>query len=327
MSIKIIKSGVLTTLQDGGRKGYRSMVIGSGGVMDIFAMSVANYLTGNNETAAVMEINFPAPEILFQQDALISVTGADFLATINGSALPMWKALFVQKDSLLKFTQPAHGTKLYLAVHGGFKADNWLNSYSTHLKVGAGGYQGRALQKDDILNFNKTDFSCNENKILPWSIAQQVLDKIYLPQNSIRCIKSAEWNLMDEVAKLNFIDIDFTISNQSDRMGNRLNGQPLLLQHPAEIISSAVDAGTVQLLPSGNCIVLMADHQTTGGYPRIAAVIKAELPKFTQIKPGQSFKFTIVSLQEAEDALLVMQQTLHDIKNACHLNIKKYLYH
>ena len=100
MSIKIIKSGVLTTLQDGGRKGYRSMGIGSGGVMDIFAMSVANYLTGNNETAAVMEINFPAPEILFQQDALISVTGADFLATITGGALPIWKALFVQKDTL-----------------------------------------------------------------------------------------------------------------------------------------------------------------------------------------------------------------------------------
>ncbi|WP_462248877.1 5-oxoprolinase subunit C family protein, partial [Ferruginibacter sp.] len=205
------------------------------------------------------------------------------------------------------------------------QAENWLGSCSTHLKVGAGGYLGRALQKDDTINFNKTHFSSNENKILSWCISQHELDKIYLPQNNIRCIKSIEWNLMDELPKQNFINHDFIISNQSDRMGYRLNGKPLLLQQPTALISSAVDAGTIQLLPDGNCIVLMADHQTTGGYPRIASVIKADIPKLAQIKPGQSFNFTIVSLHEAEDALLAMHQTLQEIKNACHLNIKKYL--
>lgn len=325
MSIKIIKAGVLATLQDGGRKGWRSKGIGGGGAMDIFAMSVANYLVGNDDGNAVMEINFPAPEILFQQDAIISLTGADFFATINETAVSVWKALFVKKDSVLKFKQPVHGTKLYVSVHGGFHAENWLGSCSTHLKVGAGGYLGRALQKDDIINFNKTDFSCNENKILPWYISQHELDKSYLPQNKIRCIKGIEWNLLDEISKNNFEKNEFIISNQSDRMGYRLNGKPILLQQSTELISSAVDAGTVQLLPDGNCIVLMADHQTTGGYPRIASVIKADLPKLAQIKPGQSFNFTIVSLQEAEEDLLIMQQTLHEIKNACHLNIKKYL--
>ena len=174
-------------------------------------------------------------------------------------------------------------------------------------------------------HFNKNDFSCKENKILPWHISQYELDKIYHPQNTIRCIKSIEWNLMDEISKQNFINYDFIISNQSDRMGYRLNSKPLLLQQSTALISSAVDAGTIQLLPDGNCIVLMADHQTTGGYPRIASVIKADLPKLAQIKPGQSFNFTIVSLQEAENALLMMLQTLQEIKNACHLNIKKYL--
>jgi antagonist of KipI len=325
MGIKIIKAGVLTTLQDGGRKGWRSKGIGSGGAMDIFAMSVANYLVGNDEGNAVIEINFTAPEILFQQDAIISLTGANFFATINETAVPAWTTLLVKKDSVLKFKQPVQGTKLYLAVHGGMQAEKWLGSCSTHLKVGAGGYLGRALQKDDTVNFNKTDFSCNENKILPWCISQHELDKIYQPQNNIRCIKSTEWNLMNEVSKQNFFSNYFIISNQSDRMGYSLNGKPLLLQQSTELISSAVDAGTVQLLPDGNCIVLMADHQTTGGYPRIASVIKTDLPKLAQIKPGEPFNFTIVSLPEAEDALLLTQQTLHEIKNACHLNIKKYL--
>ena len=325
MSIKIIKAGVLTTLQDGGRKGWRSKGIGSGGAMDIFAMSVANYLVGNDDGNAVIEINFPAPEILFQQDTLLSLTGANFFTTLNEMTVPLWTTLLLKKDSVLKFKQPVQGTKLYLAVYGGLQADNWLNSFSTHLKVGAGGYGGRALQKDDTINFNKTYFSCKENKILPWHISQHELDKIYQPQNNIRCIKSTEWNLMNEASKQNFINNDFIISNQSDRMGYRLNGKPLLLHQSTELISSAVDAGVVQLLPDGNCIVLMADHQTTGGYPRIASVIKADLPKLAQIKPGQSFNFTIVSLPDAENALLIMQQTLHEIQNACHLNIKKYL--
>jgi antagonist of KipI len=325
MSIKIIKTGVQTTVQDAGRTGYRSIGIGSGGAMDNFALLIANYLTGNEATAAVIEINFPAPEILFEQDALISLTGADFSATINEIALPSWAPVFVKKDTLLKFKQPALGTKLYLAVHGGWQAAKWLNSYSTNLKVATGGYYGRALQKDDTINFTTNYFSFAENKILPWHILQNELDKVYRPKNKIRCIKSAEWHLMDTAAKQNFEENNFIISNQSDRMGYRLNSQPLLLQQPTELISSAVDAGIIQLLPDGNCIILMADHQTTGGYPRIASVIKTDLPKLAQTKPGQSINFTIVSLQHAEEALIKMQQTLQEIQAACYLNFKKIL--
>jgi antagonist of KipI len=325
MSIKIIKAGVQTTLQDAGRTGHRSIGIGSGGAMDTFALLIANYLTGNEANAAVMEINFPAPEIIFQQDALISLTGADFSATLNETAVPLWTPLFVKKDTLLKFKQPISGTKLYLAVHGGWQSAKWLNSYSTHLKLATGGHYGRALQKDDIIHFTANNFSFAENKILPWHISQNELDKMYQPPDKIRCIKSIEWDLLDMAAKQNFEKNSFAITNQSDRMGYRLKSQPLLLQQPTELISSAADAGSIQLLPDGNCIVLMADHQTTGGYPRIAAVIKTDLPKLAQTKPGQSINFTIVSLQDAEDLLIKMQQTLQEIKMACYLNFKKIL--
>jgi antagonist of KipI len=325
MSIRIIKAGVQTILQDAGRTGHRSIGIGSGGAMDNFALLIANYLTGNEANAAVMEINFPAPEIIFQQDALISLTGADFSATLNETAVPLWTPLFVKKESLLKFKQPASGTKLYLAVHGGWQATKWLNSYSTHLKLSTGGHYGRALQKNDIIDFTKNHFSFTENKILPWGISSKELDKMYQPSDKIRCLKSIEWDLLDTASKQNFEKNYFIICNQSDRMGYRLKSQPLLLQQPTELISSAVDEGITQLLPDGNCIVLMTNHQTTGGYPRIAAVIKTDLPKLAQTKPGQSINFTIISLQDAEDLLIKMQQTLREIKMACHLNFKKIL--
>jgi antagonist of KipI len=325
MSIKIIRQGLLTTLQDAGRNGYRSIGIGSNGAMDIYAMKFANYLAGNNENKAVMEINFPAPEILFQEDAIISLTGADFTATINETAVPLWSTLFVKKDSILKFNKPNWGTKLYLAVYKGWQAQKWLNSYSTHLKVGAGGYSGRALQKNDIINFNSIIFPSIENKIFPWHISANDWNKIYQPLNEIRCIKGVEWNLLDDISKQNFEKNNFSISHQSDRMGYCLKSESLLLQEPTELISSAVDAGTIQLLPDGNCIVLMADHQTTGGYPRIAAVLKKDLPKLAQTKPGQAINFIIVSLKEAEEEFILMKQTLNEVKKSCLNNFKKYI--
>ncbi|MGG9961915.1 biotin-dependent carboxyltransferase family protein [Ferruginibacter sp. SUN106] len=327
MSIKIIKPGVLTTLHDAGRSGHRGIGIGTGGAMDIFAMKAANYLCGNDDQQAVMETSFPAPEILFQQDAIISLAGADFAATINNTAIPVWKTILVKKGSLLQFKQPLSGSKLYLAVHGGWQAQQWLNSYSTHLKLAVGGYSGRALQKNDVINFRKHNFSFEANVILSHRISAYQLEKIYQPQNNIRCIKGVEYDWLNETAKNNFEKNNFIISNQSDRMGLRLTGNTIMLQQTTELISSAVDAGVIQLLPDGNCIVLMADHQTTGGYPRIASVIKADLPKLAQLNPNNKISFAIITLKEAEDALISTQQILMEIKNGCQLYLEKYLIH
>lgn len=307
-----------------GREGFRAIGIGTGGAMDNFAMSVADFLAGNDASPAVLEINFPAPSILFQQRAIISLTGADFNATINQKQVPLWKPLLIQKDDLLEFKQPVMGARVYLAVQGGWQSEKWLGSYSTHLTVTAGGYLGRALQKDDIIGCNDYNFSLISNKLLPWHISQHELDKIYQPYNIIRCVKSVEWDLLGSTAQQDMENNVFTISNQSDRMGYRLQGAALSLQQPAEMISSAVDVGTIQLLPDGNLIVLMADYQTTGGYPRIAAVIKADLPKLAQLRAGATLGFTIISIKEAEDALILMKQKLVEIKTSCHLNFEKY---
>lgn len=315
---------MLTTLQDSGRHGFRSMGIGTGGAMDIFAMAVSNFLVGNYEAAAVLEINFPGPEILFQQNAIISLAGADLSASIDNDPLPLWRPFFVKKDSLLKFKKPLHGARTYLAVQGGWQSDKWLGSYSTHLQVAAGGHLGRALQKDDVIFFKEENFSLTGDKILNWHISHRETEKIYQPANSIRCIKSIEWDLLDETSKQNFVKNDFEITSQSDRIGYRLSGRSLSSDQPTDLISSAVDAGTIQLLPDGNLIVLMADHQTTGGYPRIASVIKADLPKLSQVRPGQKINFKTVTVTEAEDALISMEQALTEIKAGCRLNFEKY---
>jgi antagonist of KipI len=225
-------------------------------------------------------------------------------------------------NSILQFKQPVKGAKGYLAVHGGWHAEKWLNSYSTHLKVAAGGHSGRALQKNDCIEFARTGLLLEKNKIFPWHISEIELEKIYEPSNHIRCIKGIEWDLLEESSKAAFEKNDFVISDQSDRMGYRINGKPLLLKQPIELISSATDTGIIQLLPGGSCIVLMADHQTTGGYPRIASVIKADIPKLAQAGAGSTVHFSIVSLQQAEAALLEMKKTLRQIKTAAHLNFK-----
>lgn len=324
MSIKIIKQGVLATLQDGGRNGFRSMGIGHGGAMDIFAMAVSNFLVGNYEAAAVLEINFPGPEILFQQNAIISLAGADLSASVNDESLPLWRPFFVKKDSLLKFRKPVYGAWTYLAVQGGWQSDKWLGSYGTHLQVAAGGHSGRSLMKGDTILFKENNFSLTGDKLLNWHISHNETERIYQPANTIRCIKSIEWDLLSEASKQHFEKNAFEITSQSDRMGYRLSSEPLLSEQPAELISSAVDAGTVQLLPDGNAIVLMADHQTTGGYPRIASVIKADLPKLSQVRPGQKISFKTTTVTDAENALISMEQVLTEIKAGCRLNFEKY---
>ncbi len=324
MSIRIIKSGLLTTIQDAGRNGYRHMGIGPGGAMDPFAMAVSNFLAGNDETAAVMEINFPGPEIFFQQNAMVSITGGNLGAYLDDAALTLWKTIFVKKGSVLGFRKPVDGSKTYLAVHGGWTTEYWLGSASTHLRLAAGGHLGRALQKDDVIGFARNDLPA-EISALSCSLTADETAAVYKPAQTIRCIRSVEWGLLQEDSKKRFDRISFTVGRHGDRMGYRLTGAALATEQPAEMISSAVDAGTIQLLPGGSLIVLMADHQTTGGYPRMASVIKADLPKLAQLKPGDEFRFAMLEPEEAEDALISMQQMLERIKKRCRHHFKEYV--
>ena len=314
MSIKILKPGICSTIQDLGRTGFRSLGIGPGGTMDFFAATTANYLVGNDGKQPVIEMHFPAATICFNSNAIISITGANFDAHINEVPVEMYQPLFVEKNAVLSFKKNISGARVYLAIHKGMEAEKWLGSYSTHLKITAGGYKGRLLQKDDIISIYTITDKLNKNKI---KLSPAVLEKLYKKQSAVRCIAGPHWLLLDADSEKRILQSAFTISNQSDRMGYRLTGENCYLQNPVELISSPVTFGTVQLLPDGQLIILMADHQTTGGYPNIATVIAADIPRFAQMPVNRQLHFQLVSLQHAEEMLLSIHQLLAEIKTGC----------
>jgi antagonist of KipI len=331
MSIRIIEQGISDTIQDKGRFGYSDSGINFNGVMDPVAACVANYLVGNNENDAVMEVHFPAPVMLFDNPVMIAITGGDFSPVINDTPVPCNTAIMVPAASVLRFTKIKWGARACLSVKGGFDLPRWLDSFSTNLKAKAGGMEGRTLKKGDIINLN-TRLSFGEGtgvrslsekniKPLPWHAD---ITPVYTTGNIIRTIKGGEYIHLTECSETILDGNTFTISPQSDRMGFRLNGSPLQSKEQQQMISSAVTNGTVQLLPNGQLIILMADHQTTGGYPKIAHVISADIPKLAQMQINTSLRFQFVSVEDAEALLLEQHHHLQQLKNACTFRIEEF---
>lgn len=324
MSIEIRKSGLLSLVVAGDRQGFRQLGIGPGGAMDSFAMRLANLLVGNDENAAVVEMHFPLPQIEFNEPALISLTGTGFEAWANEERLPLWKPVAIGRNTLVQFKNKSSGCA-YLATREGWRAETWLSSGTTHLGVHAGGHFGRGLKKGDVLETNGKEGFGQEMRIFSWGISANELDKVYLPKATIRCLPGAEFDWVSDQGKKTIESVAFVITNQSNRMGFRLSGEPIALTRHIELVSSPVDFGTVQLLPDGNLIVLMADHQTTGGYPRIASVIKADLPKLAQLGPNDTVRFTMTDIAEAEQLFLSREKVLAEIKAGCREQLNKYL--
>lgn len=314
MSVKITRPGMFSTIQDLGRIGHRSVGIGPGGAMDFFAASVANYLTGNDATAAVLEMHFPAAEMLFESDALIAITGADFDARLNDQPVAFCQPVRVEQQSVLSFKKIVSGARVYVSVQGGWTADQWLNSYSTHVKIKAGGFNGRPLLKNDVIGFNAPTALLNVDN---FDGMGALIKPVYETAGSIRCIEGPEFDQLDPSAKKTLISQSFKITAQSDRMGFRLQGPSIAIENQVELISSPVDEGIIQLLPNGQLIVLMADHQTTGGYPRIASIIRADLPKLAQLPIHALINFQLVTMEVAMEALFSLDQSLTSIKNYC----------
>jgi antagonist of KipI len=305
MSLLFLKSGVLTTLQDLGRRKFRRFGINPNGAMDERALRLANILLGNDENAAAFEMHFPSPEILFEAPATIALGGADFAAKINDLAVENWRPIFVEKDSVLKFSRREFGARIYLAVRGGLQIENWLGSASTNLLAKVGGFHGRALQKGDRIHFNSELQMTNST--LGFKVSPSLLP-IYSGFPTVRVVAGAEWENLTQESQMKFLSDSFKINLESDRMGFRLAGGALRLRAKSEILSSAVDFGTIQLLPDGQLIILMADHQTTGGYPRVAHVAKADLPLVAQLAANDKLNFQLTSLADAENALCELEK-------------------
>ncbi|MGY4385891.1 antagonist of KipI [Pedobacter sp. UYP24] len=311
MGIKVVKSGLLSTIQDLGRIGYQKDGVIVSGAMDTLALRIGNLLVGNAEGEAGIEITLLGGSILFEQDQVIAIAGANLSAKIDGVEAPIWKPFLVSKGSILSFGKPITGCRTYLLVQGGFELRAVLSSYSTYLKADFGGWEGRAFRVGDCIPFKKK--LKNLTTKFNWSVDL----KCYPSLNSkvIRYIEGPHFDSFKDIHHFS----RFKVSNQADRMGYQLEGARLELKHKFELLSTAVTFGTIQVPPDGNLILLMADHQTTGGYPIVAQVIGVDLTLLAQKKPGDELVFELTTLEHAQELLSQREELMRQLKQVLSL--------
>lgn len=315
MSILVQKPGILTTVQDLGRFGYRRFGINPNGAMDHIAMRLINILLGNDENEAVLEMHFPAPQLVFECDAVFSLGGADFEAELDGEQVGNWRQIAAKKGDVLKFAGKIVGNRSYLAVKRGFKINPWLGSASTNAVANIGGFDGRKLESGDRIEINEQLIS---TKADPRQISASLIPA-YSKFPTVRIIAGGEFADLTGESQDALVKQNFTISNASNRMGFRLRGEPLNLAIPLEMISAATNYGTIQLLPDGQLIVLMADGQTAGGYPRIAHVVSRDLPLLAQLGANDKVAFHLITGREAEDLAVEFERELSFFRIGCRL--------
>ncbi|ARK28590.1 biotin-dependent carboxyltransferase family protein [Halalkalibacter krulwichiae] len=329
MTLTILKPGLLTTIQDLGRAGYLQQGIIMSGAMDTISLRLANLLVGNAEGEGALEITLAGPEIFFEENTLIAITGADLSPTINRQSIPLSKPIYVQKGSILSFGPAKQGCRSYLAVGGGFKIPKVLNSVSTYLRAKIGGYNGRALQAGDVLSVsaqskrpvyikkNLTIEKGTHFKTTSWIVSPDITAN--LQEKVVRLLPGPHLKLFKEESIAVLQQQSFQITAQSDRMGYRLKGPPLQLRTPVDLLSEAVTFGTIQVPADGQPIILLADRQTIGGYPRIGQVVSVDLPIVAQAKPGETLSFKMISFEEAERLFVEREKQLAQLKAAIRL--------
>lgn len=310
--LTIRKAGLFTTIQDLGRPGLRRFGISGGGAMDASSLRIANLLVGNPENSAAIEVTMNGPEILFEQPAEIALCGADLSPAINGIDASMWRPLQIAAGDVLSFGVPKSGCRTYLAVAGGIQVPIVMDSASTLTRAGIGGFCGRALRKGDRLEFGGKE-QTEDRERANWFVSPHF--KTDVPADPvIRLLKGRHHALFGADSQERLTEELFVVTNEADRMGYRLDGPPLTLERPQELLSEAVIPGTIQVPPSGNPIVLMADCQTTGGYPKIGQIAAADLPVVAQLRPGQQVRFELISMEQAQEAWLVQERQLRQLK-------------
>ena len=296
MEVTVRRPGVLTTVQDLGRPGRRQLGITPGGAMDPLSLRLANLLVGNPENLAALEMTLRGAELHFDQDALVAVCGGDFATSLDGVELSTQRPFRVGADSTLSIAGARRGCRAYLAVAGGFEIPLKLGGCGTDLRAGFGGRQGRALRAGDVLRARNIEVPPVPGG---WFLADDWLPDL---AGSVM-LRALAGEHIDEFERSIF-DHAFEVSPQSDRMGLRLRGEPFHRARGGELLSTGVMPGTVQMPPDGHPIILAADCQTIGGYPRVAHVITVDLSTLGQLRPGDSVRFVEVDLESARAALV-----------------------
>lgn len=307
--LRVIQPGMLTTIQDRGRWGLQARGVPVAGPMDPYAHRVANAIVGNRADAATLEVTLIGPELEFEDERVVVVTGAAFQLTIDGRPAPHATAFLASAGARLRFGSRLRGARAYIGIAGGVAVEPTLGSRATHLISRMGGLDGRQLKAGDHLPLG--DWKDNEPLASrPWA------DAMPMPEGhaSIRVLPGPQVECFAGDALAMLQSAPYTIGGKSDRMGFRLEGPGLRHARGADIISDATPLGVLQVPASGQPILLMADRQTAGGYPKIATVISADISVAGQLAPGDTIGFVVCSTREAMAALIAQEQRLMTIE-------------
>lgn len=320
MGIRILKGGMLTTVQDGGRTGYQRQGFSVAGVMDARSFKIANLLLDNPENEAVLEFTLIGPTLEFTSETIIAITGGDFQPKINDEPAPMYTAIYMHKGDILKFGSARTGSRGYIAFSSYLSIPVVMGSRCTNLKSCIGGFKGRRLQDGDYINFRI------KRRYLPFFLSRKLEpDDFSQEETVLRVVMGPQDDMFSKQGIETFLNTEYIVTSEFDRMGCRLDGAYIARKSESDMISDGIALGSVQVPSHGKPIILLADRQTTGGYPKIATVASVDIPKLVQRKTDHKIRFQAISVQEAQNLYLKEINELDEMRNIIHKPCKEVL--
>jgi antagonist of KipI len=302
--IQVQAPGLFTTVQDLGREGFGPMGVSSSGAADPVSLRLGNRLVGNAEGAPGLEMTLLGGTFLFPEGAIVALTGSDFGATLDGAPIELWTSIEASPGQTLRLGSTRSGARSYLCVHGGIDVKPFLGSASTHILSGLGGLDGRPLRKGDVLNIGPAIASFRKR-----TLAAQVLERL-LPRKVLRVTPGPQSDWFPQSSHDLFYASAYRVTEEANRMGLRLDGAPIPAHSGGQMITEGVSLGAIQVPDAGLPIVLFVEQQTTGGYPKIANVISADLPSVGQLRPRDEIRFELVSWETARSLLREQEKLL-----------------
>lgn len=310
--IHVQAPGLLTTVQDLGREGFGPMGVSASGAADAISLRIGNRLVGNAESAAGLEMTLLGGSFLFPEGAVVALTGSDFGAGLDGAPVEQWTTVNVRAGHTLSLGPTRSGARCYLCVRGGISVKPFLGSASTHLLSALGGFDGRPLRKGDVLNIRVTNTESESASFRTVTLTPEALERLS-PRKILRVTPGPQCDWFSESSQRVFYTSTYLVTEESNRMGLRLEGEPVPARSGGEMITEGVSLGAIQVPNGGKPIVLFVDQQTTGGYPKIANVISADLASVGQLRPRDEIRFEKVEWGVARSLLKEMEDLLTSV--------------
>ncbi len=307
---RVVKPGLLTTVQDFGRFGFQKYGVPVSGVMDTYAFVAANFLVGNESSDACLEITLLGPELKFLSDAHIAIAGADLSPTLNGDAVSCWQTLRACEGDVLAFGPTRSGFRAYLAAKGGVDVPVMLGSRSTYIRGCFGGFHGRQLKAGDVIEVCKPKRLLDSYLSMPPGLVPS-----YGREFTVEAVLGPQSYCFTNRGVETFLSGVYTVTAESDRMGYRLDGPEVEQRSTTGFVSEAVPVGAVQVPESGKPIIVMRDAQTTGGYPKIAVITTPDISRLGQATPNDKIRFSKTSPSRAREKLLEYMKALNQMRS------------